>query len=89
MKHRSEYRIVFDMLKVLEKMDMPVRLRLLYKRAKVGSDQQFEYTQTLNDCRFALLSGFSPRKDTAVITQRGLQFLAEYRTIMRLMGERE
>ena len=90
MTHRSEMRIVFDMLKVLEDRNSPMTLRLLYERAKIGSAHQMQerYTQTLSDCNLARISGLT-LDDTAVITFRGHQYLKFYRELLRLMGEKE
>ena len=83
-------RIIFDMLKVLEKCVTPISLRFLYEKAKIGSTHQMQerYTQTLSDCNLARISGLT-LDDTAIIGFRGHQFLKFYRELLRLMGEKE
>ena len=91
MTHRSKYRIVYDMLKELAKVDMPMKLGTLFFRAKLRRQHQQEtYTNLLIDNNLALIS--SPDDwiylDTAVITQKGLQYIQIYKQILSLMKEK-
>lgn len=87
MRHRSEHRIVYDMLKVLENRDSAAKLRYLYRRAKIGYQVQLKYTEILNDCGLAKITGVT-LDDITLITSRGHEYLKAYRDLLRLMGER-
>lgn len=85
--HRSIYRIVYDMLKVLKKANIPLRLSNLYLRAKIrDSRTQDRYLDVLTDNGLALASGYT-YEDTAIITQKGLRYIATYKTILEIMGD--
>lgn len=89
MKHRSEMRIIFDMLRALEHKDS-ITLRKLYEKARIGVWHQMQerYTEMLTDYDLARING-PTLDDTAIIGFRGHQFLMFYRELLRLMGERE
>ena len=91
MKHRSEMRIVFDMLKVLEDKDTPMTLRRLFEKARIGywHNMQERYTAILYDYDLARFSDYMGINPTGLITFKGHEFLKHYRELLRLMGEKE
>jgi len=83
---RSEWQILYDLLRVLEKRnEFPTPLRILFERAKVKTYRQQKHLETLRIHNLILASGDLPT-DTAVITQKGLLFIANYENMMRQLG---
>ena len=93
MPHRSKYRIVYDMLKQLAKVDMPMPLGTLFLRTNLKRHSaQDKYINLLIDNNLVLASCDILQiewlyDDTAVITQKGLQYIQMYKEILHLMKE--
>ena len=87
MKHRSELRIVFDMLKLLEDGD-PHFVSNIIKNVGLHHTVEDKYLKLLNDNQLVSVTG-TTIEDMMIIGWKGKQYLEAYRELLRLMGERE
>jgi len=83
--YRSQFTIIFDMLKVMENRPIRTPLKILFERARIRSPyQQQKYIEILEKSDLVTLTGHAPT-DLCDITNRGEQYIIFYNAIEGLL----
>lgn len=83
MKRRCQYELIFDLLQIMER-ESHLTLKQITEYAHMTEDTARRPFRAIASAKLALLSGLTPT-DSAIITQRGLQYLATFRNLQHLM----
>jgi len=80
-RHRGEWEIIADCLRIIAKYESGILLHDVWMQAKVITfHMQINYSGILRKCDLILL-----KDGKATITSRGMKFLGLYETIEKLM----
>jgi len=83
MRARCQFELINDLLTVMNKEDH-LTLKEIADAANMSENTARLPLKIITHANLALLTGLTPI-DSAVITQRGLQYLATFREIQHLM----